>query len=156
VEVPWWQDAGALVQRARERHGIAVRILRLLSASLPSPPGGAVTYLAEVVGPANALPLEKWDGRLEGHPLRLPYAEPGGPARDLAWAAAELAARGFRQVAEAEQVRTWNLSSLWRIPVQQESLWLKCVPAFFMKGRCSRGCRGARFPNWWHTKVAGS
>lgn len=131
VEVPWWQDAGAVVRRARERHGVEVRILRLLSAALPGPPGGPVTYLAEVVGPAPRLPLEEWRGRLEWHPLRVAYAEPGGPDRDLAWAAAVMADGGFRQVGEAEQVRTWNLSSLWRIPVEGESLWLKCVPPFF-------------------------
>jgi hypothetical protein len=29
------------------------------------------------------------------------------------------------------QVRSWNLSSLWRIPVEGQSLWLKVVPPFF-------------------------
>jgi hypothetical protein len=115
----------------RERHGITMTVLRLLSAGLPGPPGGPVTYLAEVAGPAGALPLEPWHGRLEGHPLRVAYAEPGGPDRDLAWAVPALTDRGFRQVAEAEQVRTWNLSSLWRIPVAGETLWLKSVPPFF-------------------------
>jgi hypothetical protein len=29
------------------------------------------------------------------------------------------------------QVRTWNLSSLWRLPVDGRSVWLKVVPQFF-------------------------
>jgi len=28
-------------------------------------------------------------------------------------------------------VRTWNLSSLWRLPVDGQSIWLKVVPQFF-------------------------
>jgi len=131
VELPWWQDAEAVVGGARERHGTEVTVLRLLSAGLPSPPGGPVTYLAEVDEPPDGVALQEWDGALEEHPLRLPYAEPGGPARDVAWAVAALEDHGFRQVAPAEQVRTWNLSSLWRIPVEGEVLWLKCVPPFF-------------------------
>ncbi len=131
VGVPWWQDAEAVVAGARQRHGTKLHVLRLLSAGPATPPGGAVTYLAEVLDAPDALPLQEWGGRLDSHPLRLPYAQPGGPARDLAWAAAALAERGFRQVADPEQVRTWNLSSLWRIPVVGESLWLKCVPPFF-------------------------
>src|SRR4051812_11939591 len=91
VELPWWQDAGALVRGAWHRYRARVRILRLLSAALPAPPGGAVTYLAEVLGSPEGLPLEPWHGALEDDPRRLPYAEPGGPDRDLAWATAELA-----------------------------------------------------------------
>jgi hypothetical protein len=28
-------------------------------------------------------------------------------------------------------VRTWNLSSLWRVPVEGQTVWLKVVPYFF-------------------------
>jgi Ser/Thr protein kinase RdoA (MazF antagonist) len=31
----------------------------------------------------------------------------------------------------AAQVRTWNLSSLWRIPLEDGGAWLKVVPPFF-------------------------
>ena len=73
-----------------------VTILRVLDASLPAPPGGRVTYLAEVDGArAGSLPLSGWPGVLEPHPLRLPYAEPGGPSRDLAWADARLEDHGI-------------------------------------------------------------
>jgi hypothetical protein len=116
----------------REQHGADITILRLLDASLPAPPGGRVTYLAEVDGAqAGGLPLSGWPGVLEPHPLRLPYAEPGGPSRDLAWADATLEDQGFVGTGPPQQMRTWNLSSLWRIPVEDGSVWLKCVPPFF-------------------------
>jgi len=132
VTTPWWQDAAPVVRAARERHGVEVTILRLLEAQLPEPPGGPVTYLAEVAGPVAA---SRWDGVLDEHPNRLPYARPGGPAADLAWAGAVLADQGLRRSGPAEQVRTWNLSSLWRCPVsgptaRGRSAWLKVVPVF--------------------------
>lgn len=109
-----------------------VTILRVLDASLPAPPGGRVTYLAEVDGAqAGGLPLSGWPGVLEPHPLRLPYAEPGGPSRELAWADGRLEDHGLVRTGRAQQMRTWNLSSLWRIPVGGESVWLKSVPPFF-------------------------
>jgi Phosphotransferase enzyme family len=130
--LPWWQDAGGLVEHVRNRHGVEVTILRLLEAGLPAPPGGAVTYLAEVAEPeARRLPLAPWSGRLDRHPHRLPYAEPGGPRRDLAWAASALSGLGHRPSGPAQQIRTWNLSSLWRVPTDHGTAWLKCVPAFF-------------------------
>ena len=130
--LPWWQEASDLVARVREEHDVEVTILRLLDASLPAPPGGRVTYLAEVDGArAGGLPLSGWPGVLEPHPRRLPYAEPGGPSRDLAWADARLEDHRLVRTGVAQQMRTWNLSSLWRIPVEGGSVWLKCVPPFF-------------------------
>jgi hypothetical protein len=92
------------------------------------PHGGAVTYLAEVARPVDARP---WHGSLDDHPLRMRWARPGGPDRDLAWADAALTARGVQRIGPAEQVRSWNLSSLWRLPVEGQMVWLKAVPPFF-------------------------
>ena len=136
VATPWWQDAGAVVRAAHDRYGIGLTILRLLETELPAAPGGAVTYLAEAdraeLGRARiATDLGPWTGMLSDDPLRLPYARPGGPAADLAWADAVLAADGRSRIGPAEQVRTWNLSSLWRLPTNQGGAWLKVVPPFF-------------------------
>lgn len=132
ASLPWWQEAQDLVARVRQEHDVDVRILRILDASLPAPPGGRVTYLAEVDGAqAGGLPLSGWPGALEPHPLRPAYAEPGGPSRDLAWADATLEDHGLVRTGPPQQMRTWNLSSLWRIPVEEGSVWLKCVPPFF-------------------------
>jgi Ser/Thr protein kinase RdoA (MazF antagonist) len=128
VTTPWWQDAAPVVEAFRARHGIEATILRLLSAELPAPPGGEVTYLAEVSGPVDAAP---WSGQIADHPLRQSWAKPGGPAADLAWAAARLAELGLEPSTPAMQTRTWNLSSLWRLSYLWGAVWLKVVPPFF-------------------------
>jgi hypothetical protein len=82
VDTPWWQDAEAVVRGARERLGVDVTILRMLAAERTGPPGGAVTYLAEVAAP---VPAQPWPGVIDDHALRLPWADPDGPERDLRW-----------------------------------------------------------------------
>lgn len=131
AETPWWQDFGPVVHAVRDRHGLAVTLLRFLEAERPCAPGGAVTYLGEVdrVDVAD-VPLRAWSGRLRDHPLRLPWARPGGPRADLEWARAELAAQGIAIEGLPEQVRSWNLSSLWRLPTSHGHAWLKAVPPF--------------------------
>ena len=77
--------------------------------------------------------MPPWTGPdpLAEQPLRLPYARPGGPAADLAWADAALAAAGRERTGPAVQGRTWNLSSIWRLPTAEGTAWLKVVPPFF-------------------------
>jgi hypothetical protein len=72
VATPWWQDIAPVVSAVQERWSVEPTILRLLAASLPAPPGGEVTYLAQVDRPPMA--AEPWDGELDEHPLRLAYA----------------------------------------------------------------------------------
>jgi hypothetical protein len=144
VATPWWQDVEPVVRAARDHHGVGVTILRLLEAELEQPHGGRVTYLAEVAEPVRAQP---WIGVLDDHPRRQAFARPGGPAADLAWASAILAKRGLRATAPPTQVRTWNLSSLWRVPVEGETVWLKVVPHFFAHEGALLACMaGARVP----------
>jgi hypothetical protein len=128
VATPWWQEAEPVVAAVRDGYGIDVTILRLLDAERERPHGGRVTYLAEVAEP---VPAETWHGALDEHPLRQAYARPGGPGADLAWGGSVLRERGLRPAGRPSQVRTWNLSSLWRIPVAGQTLWLKVVPPFF-------------------------
>jgi len=128
VEVPWWQEAGPVVRAARDQLDLDVTVLRLLATVRDRPHGGEVTYLAEVGEP---VPAEPWTARLDDHPLRLSYAKPGGPAADLDWALSLLRAHGMEPVGRPAQVRSWNLSSIWRIPVGGRSAWLKVVPPFF-------------------------
>jgi hypothetical protein len=112
----------------RQTHGLHVTVLRLLRAERESPPGGRVTYLAQTDAPGSCDPC---DETLVEHPLRCSYARPGGPQRDLAWARSVLAAQGLTPVGAPEQIKTWNLSSVWRIPLSQGAAWLKVVPPFF-------------------------
>jgi hypothetical protein len=44
-------------------------------------------------------------------------------------------------------MRTWNLSSLWRIPVEGQTVWLKVVPHFFVhEGALLAQMAGAQVP----------
>lgn len=141
---PWWQEVEPVVRAVRDRFGLDVTVLRLLETELDRPHGGQVTYLAETVDPA---PVSPWAGTLDEQPLRLPYALPGGPAADLAWARQVLEARGLRPSGPPVQVRSWNLSSLWRIPVEGQTMWLKAVPPFFAhEGRLLESLAGGPVP----------
>jgi hypothetical protein len=127
VEVPWWQEVADVVDAARREHGVEVQVLRLLHADRAHWPGGHVTYLAQVFAPPVAV-LAPADVDLSPHPLRAPYAEPGGPAASVAWA---LAAAG-RDDLTAVQQRTWNLSMIWHLDGPDGPVaWLKQVPAMF-------------------------
>jgi len=131
VDVAWWQEAAPVVRAARARHGVEVTVLRLLCGDAYPPAGGRVAYLAEVDRPPG-VPLAPWTGdALRDDPLRLPYARPGGPRADVAWADRVLRRRGTPRTAPAEQMRTWNLSSVWRLPAGEGAAWLKVVPPFF-------------------------
>ncbi len=128
VSTPWWNDVAPVVRAVRDRYGIDVVILRLLGTEPGRSHSGLVTYLAEVVEP----PAGATNGRLlPDHPKRLGYARPGGPAADLAWAEAALLDAGLERTGRAEQIRTWNLSCLWRLPLTEGFAWLKVVPPFF-------------------------
>ncbi|WP_173068420.1 phosphotransferase [Phytohabitans houttuyneae] len=190
VSEPWWQEVAGVVAEARARFGVEVAVLRLLHADRPEPPGGTVTYLAQLDRePAPGLPAPPVAGeRVEAtagervkatggeppsgqvpaaevaaavvsggpgplvgrdraaHPLRAPYAEPGGPAGSLAWAGKVLADAGWAGLT-ATQIRTWNLSAIWRLDEspppggptvdgfaadgRPRRAWLKQVPRFF-------------------------
>ena len=93
VSTPWWHDVSEFGSRVAELPGApsrGVQVLRLLSADRPAPPGGAVTYLAQLddggpgraIGAAAAAAAKALTGSAAGpggHPRRPPYAEPGGP-----------------------------------------------------------------------------
>ena len=129
ISTPWWQDAAPVVRAARERHGIDITILRLLETELPQPQGGGVTYLVEADGYGGS--LEPWPGSFVEHRLRLPFARPGGPRADVDWAVSALRQIGMEPSGTPVQIRTWNLSGIWKIPTAAQSVWLKSVPPFF-------------------------
>jgi hypothetical protein len=128
VDVPWWPEVASVVRAVRQQHGVEVTVLRLLHAEREAPPGGRVTYLAEVAEPVRC---DACDLALDEHPRRNTYARPGGPRQDLAWATDLLATQGLACSGPAEQIKTWNLSSLWRLPLREGYAWLKVVPSFF-------------------------
>lgn len=126
VAIPWWQDVSEFGRAVQ----VPVQVLRLLHAERPAPPGGPVTYLAEVAGPAPAALPARGDRAvdLSPHPRRAAYARPGGPAASMAWARDALDRPGVT----FHQQRTWNLSAIWRVdgPDGVPVAWLKQVPGF--------------------------
>jgi hypothetical protein len=137
VSAPWWQEVGEIVERT------GVQVLRLLHGDRATPPGGHVTYLAQssLAQPPLAQTPDRGPGETPDrltpigpaeidptpHPGRAAYAEAGGPAATLAWAAAHC------RFATAHQQRTWNLSAIWRLDDAEGRpvAWIKQVPAFF-------------------------
>lgn len=128
ITTPWWQDVAPVIEAVRAAHGVEITVLRALEIAA-NPKSVKVTYLAEVSEPVAA--TEPWDGVLDDQPLRNAYAKLGGPAEDLAWANAVLSVKGLTPAGPPRQVRTWNLSSLWAIPVLGQTVWLKAIPPFF-------------------------
>lgn len=119
VTTPWWQEVGEIAERT------GTQVLRLLSGDRPAPPGGHVTYLAETTAAPGDLAPASIDPTPQ--PGRAAYAEVGGPAATLAWAAAQIGP------VTARQQRTWNLSAIWRLDDAggRPVAWIKQVPAFF-------------------------
>ena len=131
LSMPWWPEARDVVVAAREHFDLEVVLLRLVEARSDRPFGGAVTYLAET-DRLPGIPLEPWPAEvLADDPLRAPWARPGGPAALVGWADEQLRERGIERVGPAEQMRSWNLSGIWRLPTTQGPVWLKAVPGFF-------------------------
>jgi hypothetical protein len=108
-----------------------IRFVRLLDVDDTRMPELRVTYLAETDDAVPAGRLAPSRIELDAQALRLPYAELGGPVAELAWAEAALTERGYGPLVANEQIRTWNLSSIWRLEADGETFWLKLVPPFF-------------------------
>ncbi|WP_326559602.1 aminoglycoside phosphotransferase family protein [Micromonospora sp. NBC_01796] len=141
VPAPWWQEVADVVAGARSTHGVEVTVLRLLHTERPVPHGGAVGYLAQLAPSAPKLAeLSALDPAVltsirTPEPLRAAWAQPGGPARSLRWAADELTRLG-RGGFTGSQQRAWNLSTIWRLDPEEPAgsgtpVWLKQVPPFF-------------------------
>lgn len=129
VQTPWWPDVEPVVRTARARFGVDIFVLRLLSTETASDVmGGAVCYLAEVIWPP---PRATRAPAPDDHPLRAHWARPGGIATIVDWADTTLAAAGCPRNGPAVQVKTWNLSSILRLPTADGAVWCKSVPAFF-------------------------
>jgi hypothetical protein len=137
VATPWWQEVETVVEGAAAL-GADVTVLRLTAAEPDSDDpwgmGGTVTYTAELHGPVPTglrRPVDATPASIDDDPLRLPWARPGGPARELAWAEQVLGECGRVATGPPHQMRTWNLSSIWTIPTNAGPVWLKSVPPFF-------------------------
>lgn len=129
VESPWWPDVEPVVPQIGERFGGQVHVLRVVDAvggDEPFPRNGRVTYEAELVG-GSAQQLAFTDVDLGAdHPLRAAWARPGGVRELIEWADHHVERTG-----SAQQVKTWNLSCLLRLPTTVGEVWCKAAPPFF-------------------------
>jgi Phosphotransferase enzyme family len=135
VGSPWWPDVEPVVTAARERLGVDLTVLRLLQAEDRGGVGGAGAYLAQAAAHVDECALAdpgplRCLGEREDQ-LRMPWARPGGVAADVAWADGELAAAGTPRTGSAVQVKSWNLSSVLRLPTAAGTFWCKHAPPFF-------------------------
>jgi Phosphotransferase enzyme family len=133
VTSPWWADVEPVAAELDRRLGARTAVLRMVATTGRSPRGGEVTYLAEALNRPTAAP--EWDGTpdpgvLARHERRMHWAEPGGPARVLAWATGALRGLGRPPTGHPVQVKSWNLSCLYRLPTAAGPAWIKCTPPF--------------------------
>lgn len=142
VESPWWADVEPVAAELDRRLGARTAVLRMVATTGAAPRGGEVTYLAEALTAPTAAP--GWDGAPDPRVLapqehRMHWAEPGGPARVLARAAAALRGLGRPVTGPPVQVKSWNLSCLYRLPTAAGPVWLKCTPPFLAPDSLAAG-----------------
>ncbi len=127
VETPPWNHVEPVNTVLRDLLGVETTVLRLVSVDGGAVPfGGTVTYHVEAHGEPDRTKLHPAEEPEPDAEHRLPWARRGGPAELVAWADTVVTRTG-----PAEQIRTWNLSSIHRLPTAQGPVWLKAVPSFF-------------------------
>ena len=127
VPTPEWNHVEPVNAVLRELLGVETSVLRLVSVEGGEVPwGGTVTYHVEAHGEPDRSQLRPAEEPEPDAEHRLPWARLGGPAELVAWADTAVTRTG-----PAVQVRTWNLSSVHRLPTADGPAWLKAVPPFF-------------------------
>lgn len=132
VESPWWSDVEPVVDHCRAMLGVNVAVTRLVDVTGGrSPRDGHVVYHVEALRrPAVVLPSATFAGVHQPARHRASWATPHGVRDALAWASGHLATDA-PILDIAEQVKTWNLSALFRVPVPgADPVWLKLTPPF--------------------------
>ncbi|MEU6298567.1 phosphotransferase [Streptomyces erythrochromogenes] len=146
VDGGWWSSAAPVVERVSRELGVPAVVLRLAHAPSDgsSGHGGHVVYHVEALerpaGPACPAPRQVTAdvaALLGPAERRAGWATAAGLREALAWAEETLEAAGRPAVGRPEQVRTWNLSGLFRFRTTGGggggggAAWLKTVnPAF--------------------------
>ncbi|SFI50556.1 Phosphotransferase enzyme family protein [Streptosporangium canum] len=135
VDSPWWADVEPVVAHLEPALGVPVTVLRLLDADGgEGARDGHVTYHVEAPGPPRHDLPSPWpdgSGDLTGpSSRRAAWATASGVREALDWADSALRASGRPPTGPAGQVRTWNLSGLFRLPTSRGPAWLKITPGF--------------------------
>ena len=133
VRPRWWPEVDSVVAAVRERFGLGVTVLRLLTTDAPVS-GGEVVYLAQLrSGPPT--PTSPSRGRvaaaLDSDPVhRVWWAEAGGLDHLPAWVDTALGAHGRVRTGALRQRKTWNLSVVVTAPTDAGEVWFKATPPF--------------------------
>ncbi|MGV9268487.1 phosphotransferase family protein [Kitasatospora sp. NPDC003701] len=137
VDGAWWSAAAPVVERVSQELGVPVLVLRLAEvAAGGGGRGGHVVYHVEALErPAGLVPRQAGADTvalLGPAERRAGWATPPGLRAALAWAERTLHRAGRPAAGPVEQVRTWNLSGLFRYRTATGvDAWLKAVnPAF--------------------------
>ncbi len=152
-----WQDVASINQRVLELFGVTATTLHCIR--LIEHPGRQETRAYYVLENHTALADWPLTGRWFSRPGldSLPQSEqrevifawlrflgvdplpqnraawylPGWSAQACQLAAAQLPALGFQPGGAMQQIRSWQRASLWRLPLQNGSLYFKAVPPMF-------------------------
>ncbi|WP_086663774.1 phosphotransferase [Lentzea kentuckyensis] len=127
VSSPFWNQVDEVNEKLEQLLGVPTSVLRLVSVENGrSPAGGLVTYHVEAHGEPDRTSLHDADEPEPDAEHRQEWARRGGPADLIAWADTQVV-----RTDPPVQMRTWNLSSVHRLPTEQGPVWLKAVPPFF-------------------------
>lgn len=143
VDSPWWSMVELVTARLDRLLGVPTAVLRMVSTTGKSPRGGEVTYHAEILDEPPRTPAD-WEpvptaGLDRPHRHRMPWAERGGPKSIVDWATERLAALDRPLVGPPVQVKTWNLSCLYRFPTAGGTVWSKSTGPFLVAESCAIG-----------------
>ncbi|WP_308250387.1 phosphotransferase [Sphaerisporangium fuscum] len=152
VQSPHWAQVEPVVSRIEALLDVPVMVLRLLGVEGgEGGRDGRVTYHVEAStrpDPALLAAAVHGSGRspesipgsastglpdaaLQGPAARrAAWATAGGLREAFAWAEAELRAAGRPPAGRVQQVKTWNLAGLFRLPTSTGVAWLKTTPPF--------------------------
>ncbi|MFF7632449.1 aminoglycoside phosphotransferase family protein [Kitasatospora sp. NPDC008050] len=136
LDRPRWHDVEPVAARLTAVLGVPVVVLRLLDVEGGAGGrGGLVRYHAEALRePVRGVerPVTPRESALLAlpHPRRAHYATAAGVRAALAWAEQALAVAGRPLLGPVEQVKTWNLAGLFRLPTATGPLWLKTGRTF--------------------------
>ncbi|MBP0451547.1 phosphotransferase [Kitasatospora sp. RG8] len=137
VDEAWWSAAAPVVERLTQELGVPVVVLRLAGVTDgEGGNGGHVLYHVEALErPAGLVPRQAGPDTaalLGPAERRAGWATPAGLRETLDWAEQALDRAGRPSAGRPEQIRTWNLSGLFRYRTATGGdAWLKATnPAF--------------------------
>ncbi|WNV90092.1 aminoglycoside phosphotransferase family protein [Umezawaea sp. Da 62-37] len=127
VDSRWWNHVEPVVEHLERVLGVPTSVLRLVKGVGEFTRGGTTTYQVEAHGKPDLSALVAEPVHVfPDDPLRMPWAKPGGPAELVAWAEEHVTRTG-----EVRQVKTWNLSCVFRVETDAGRVWVKALPPFF-------------------------